>query len=63
MVDKEAVTCVLNLRSHYPALIDAGLPDPSGPCRDGAEASSRYDLPHGDAAKAPQLNYLAGNRG
>ena len=25
VVDKETVTCALNLRSHHPALIDAGV--------------------------------------
>jgi hypothetical protein len=63
VVDKETVTCVLNLRSHHLALIDAGLPNSSGPSRDGAEASSTTASSHGDAAKAPQLNYLTGNRG
>jgi hypothetical protein len=27
VVDKETVTCALNLRSHHSALIDAGLPN------------------------------------
>jgi len=63
VVDKETVSSALNLRSHHPALVDAGLPNSSGPSRDGAEASSTTTSRHDDAAKAPQLIYLTGNRG
>ena len=55
---KGTATCALNLRSDNSALIDAGLPNSSSPSRDGAEASSTTTFPHGDAAEAPQLNYL-----
>jgi hypothetical protein len=63
VVDKETVTCALNLGSHHPPSSTPGSPNPSGPSRDGAEASSAMTSPHGVAAKAPQLNYLTGNPG
>ncbi len=63
-IDDTGVTCALNLRSHHPVLIDAGLAELQTPSPGGTGARCASGSRHDDRqASRPQLNYLTGNRG
>jgi len=45
VVDKETVTCALNLRSHHPAFINAGVAELQRPISSWGGGILHYDLP------------------
>ena len=63
--DNTGVTCALNLRSHHPALIEAGFADLETPIPWWDGRTLKFRFRHDDPPRRAerQLNYLTGNRG
>jgi hypothetical protein len=64
-INDKGVTCALNLRSHYPVLIDAGFADLEVPIPWWNSPRPALPVPASLTSRhrQPQLNYYTGNRG